>query len=202
MPYSFRATKLNGKQWTEYLLRCSCLSFAPLPPTKVSFISIWVQTIQKYVFIYLLSPLGALLLYKVLKSFNADDVPKVDWDRLIISINATVTVKCSRTCQEIWMVERCGGKYIYFILCVSEERGDTGQRAKGSCGKGGTNHLQMEKCGGGGKVLRLRSFKEALEWRDAGNWQFKLLLKRNGNVNVDIIRNLQGAEETETFRIF
>lgn len=31
---------------------------------------------------------------------------------------------------------------------------------------------------GGGKVLRLRSFKEALEWRDAGNWHFKLLLKK------------------------
>lgn len=129
VPYSFRATKLNGKQWTEYLLRCSCLSFAPLPPTKVSFISIWVQTTNICIYIFS-HHWGALLLYKVLKSFNADDVLKVDWDRLIISINATVTVKCSRTSQEIWMVERCGGKYIYFILCVSEERGDTGRRAK------------------------------------------------------------------------
>lgn len=158
MPYSFRATKLNGKQWTEYLLRCSCLSFAPLPPTKASFISIWVQTIQKYVSIYLLSPLGVLLLYKVLKSFNADDVLKVDWDGLIFFINATVTVKCSRTSQEIWMVERCGGKYICFILWVSEERDDTGQRAKEAAEKGGTNHLQMEKCGGGRKSFEVEKF--------------------------------------------
>lgn len=176
------------------------LVLLPYPPQKSPSFQFECK-LQKYVYIYLLSTLGALLLYKVLKSFNADDVLKVDWDRLIISINATVTVKCSRTSQEIWMVERCGGKiHLFYFVCLRGERRHRTE-SEGSCRKGGTNHLLMEKCGGeekfwGWEVLK-NHWSDEMQATDISSYYLK-----KWQCQCWCYTNLQGAEETETLCIF